>query len=352
MKAFLVLEDGTVYKGEAFGASDFTRGEVVFNTGMTGYQEILTDPSYAGQIVVMTYPLIGNYGINDDDSQSDGPRVRGFVVKKVEDKPVNFRSCMTLGDYLKAHCVSGISGIDTRSLVKKIRSSGTMKGFITTDIKDINEQRIKDLFLEGEVELLKEVSVKKPYTIEGKGKRVAVIDLGIKRNILKCFSHFDFQISVFPYNATASQVMESKPDALFLSNGPGDPKDAVEAISLVAELKRQIPILGICLGHQVISLALGADTYKLKYGHRGSNHPVKDLRSGKIYITSQNHGYAVDEKSLGDDVEVTHINLNDNTVEGIRHKYLPIFSVQYHPEASPGPGDSMYLFEEFMRYIA
>ncbi|WP_026485819.1 glutamine-hydrolyzing carbamoyl-phosphate synthase small subunit [Caldanaerobius polysaccharolyticus] len=350
MKTFLVLEDGTIYQGESFGASGVTKGEVVFNTGMTGYQEILTDPSYAGQIVVMTYPLIGNYGVNGDDSQSDSPKVRGFVVKKIEHRPVNFRSSMTLEDYLKAHGVIGISGIDTRSLVKKIRSSGTMKGLITTEEGNLSGY-IEELSSEEKVDLLQYVSVKKPYRIEGRGKRMAVIDLGVKKNILKCLSRFDLDMVIFPYNATASQVMEARPDGLFLSNGPGDPKNAIDAIKLVAQLKGRLPILGICLGHQVISLALGADTYKLKYGHRGSNHPVKDLRSGKVYITSQNHGYAVDAKSVGSDIEVTHVNLNDNTVEGIRHKYLPVFSVQYHPEASPGPTDSMYLFKEFIDYL-
>lgn len=349
MRAFLVLEDGSIYEGESFGAYGTTTGEVVFNTGMTGYQEILTDPSYAGQIVVMTYPLIGNYGINDDDSQSDGPKVRGFIVKKLEDKPVNFRSKMTLGDYLKIHNIIGISGIDTRLLVKKIRASGTMKGLITTDKCSLADMAQLSSATGGD--LLQYVSTKKPYHIEGQGKRMAVIDLGIKKNILRSFMDLGLDMVVFPYNATASQVMDVQPDGLFLSNGPGDPKDARDAIELVTQLKGRLPILGICLGHQVISLALGANTYKLKYGHRGSNHPVKDLRTGKVYITSQNHGYAVDINTIGTDMEVTHVNLNDRTVEGIKHKYLPIFSVQYHPEASPGPTDSKYLFKEFFNYL-
>lgn len=349
MRAFLVLEDGSIYEGESFGACGTTVGEVVFNTGMTGYQEILTDPSYAGQIVAMTYPLIGNYGINDDDSQSNGPKVRGFIVKKLEDRPVNFRSKMTLRDYLEINGIIGISGIDTRSLVKKIRSSGTMKGLITTDECSLTDMDRLSSAMGGD--LLQYVSTKKPYRIEGNGRRMAVIDLGIKKNILKSFADLGLDMVVFPYNATASQVMEAQPDGLFLSNGPGDPKDARDAIKLVVQLKGRLPILGICLGHQVISLALGADTYKLKYGHRGSNHPVKDLRTGKVYITSQNHGYAVDINTIGTDMEVTHINLNDKTVEGVKHKYLPIFSVQYHPEASPGPTDSRYLFKEFFNYL-
>lgn len=337
----LKLEDGSIFMGELISKNKKGFGEVVFNTSMTGYQEIITDPSYAGQIVVMTYPLVGNYGINKYDFQSERPHIRGYVINEYCDKPSNYQSNTTLIEYLDKYDIPVITGIDTRSLAKKIRTNGTMKGIIT----DNKEDSIPSC----NMELLKEVSTKRPYHIHGDGPKLAFIDLGTKKNMLKLLNSVGFDIYVFPYDADYEDVMVLDPDAIFLSNGPGDPKDAKDAIALAKYFIGKKPVLGICLGHQIIGLALGCNTIKMKFGHRGSNQPVKDLISGKSYITSQNHSYAIDKSSVKNkDIIVTHINLNDGTVEGIKHKYLPVFSVQYHPEASPGPRDSMYIFDTFM----
>ncbi len=357
MQGILVLEDGRVFSGEGFGARAEADGEVVFNTGMTGYQEVLTDPSYYGQIVTMTYPLVGNYGINPDDFESGSPKVRGFVVREACAEPSHWRSTQSLDQYLAYHGVPGLSGIDTRALVRHIRSQGTLRGVISTDVEGREPDRIATLVRRAQgVDIsraVREVTVAKPYRIFGDGPRVVVVDYGVKANILRSLERLDCDVVVVPALTTAGEIMELHPQGVLLSNGPGDPKEVPGAIGTVRTLLGNLPIFGICLGHQILALALGADTYKLKYGHRGVNHPVKDLASNRVYITSQNHGYAIDEESLGGlPVEVTHRNLNDNTVEGLRHRHLPIFSVQYHPEAAPGPDDSRYLFERFLENLA
>ncbi len=341
MKGYLKLEDGSIFEGNIISKNFQGFGEVVFNTGMTGYQEIITDPSYAGQIVVMTYPLIGNYGINKYDFQSEKPHIRGYVVREYCDSPSNFLSDSSLIDYLDKNGIPVLAGVDTRELTKKLRSNGTMRGIITDDANAL----VPDI----KVDLLKEVSTKKPYHVQGEGPKLAFIDLGTKKNILNMLRNVGFDVYVFPYDVCVEDVMAIEPEAIFFSNGPGDPKDATSAIELAKFFIGKIPVLGICLGHQIIALAMGCNTIKMKFGHRGSNQPVKDLMIGKSFVTSQNHGYAVEESSINsDEIVVTHVNLNDNTVEGIKHKYLPVFSVQYHPEACPGPHDSMYIFDKFM----
>lgn len=353
MKARLVLEDGTVFVGESFGAEGSAKGEVVFNTGMTGYQEILTDPSYCGQIVTMTYPLIGNYGYNEEDVESTRPHVKGFIVRELCSNPSNFRSMGRLEEYLKQHGIMGLQGIDTRALTRKIRVCGAMKGIITTEDTDVEElvkQAASHKSL-SEQNLVEQVTTPRPYKWGGKGYRLAVVDLGVKHNILRSLVDTGFEVMVFPAWAAAKEIMEYQPHALFLSNGPGDPEKAETTIKTVKQLIGKLPIFGICLGHQILALALGGKTYKLKFGHRGSNHPVKDLETGRVYITSQNHGFAVDESTLPESLKVTHKNLNDSTVEGMKHTKLPVFSVQYHPEASPGPRDSGYLFEKFKAMV-
>jgi carbamoyl-phosphate synthase small subunit len=351
MQAILALEDGTVFTGRAFGARGERWGEVVFNTAMTGYQEILTDPSYCGQIVVMTYPLIGNYGINREDFEAKKSYVRGFVVREECDRPSNWRASYRLSDFLAREGVVGISGIDTRALTCHLRNQGTMRGVLSTECHDpalLVEKAKQCPHLTGQ-ELVPEVATKEIYTLEGKGYRVVLIDLGSKLNIIRHLRERDCEVVVVPPTTTASEILALNPDGILLSNGPGDPVDVPYAIRTTRELIGKRPMFGICLGHQVIALALGAKTYKMKFGHRGANHPVKDLATGKVYITSQNHGFAVDAGSLaGLPVEVCHRNLNDGTVEGIRHKHLPLFSVQYHPEASPGPRESAYLFDQFI----
>jgi len=351
MKAVLALENGTVFFGQSLGFRGEQWGEVVFNTCMTGYQEVLTDPSYCGQIVVMTYPLIGNYGINQEDFEAERSFVRGFVVKEACDDPSNWRAVNRLEDFLVREGVVGISGVDTRALTRHLRSYGTMRGVVAAgevDTDRLIEKAKSCSHLSGQ-KLVADVAVKKPYTIEGNGPRVVLIDLGSKKNIIRKLKDRDCTVIVVPPDFTPEQIAQLNPDGVLISNGPGDPMDVPETINTVREIIGRYPLFGICLGNQVIALALGARTYKMKFGHRGANHPVKDLRSGRVYITSHNHGFSVDEESLkGLDIEVTHVNLNDHTVEGIRHKYLPVFAVQYHPEASPGPQESDYIFDEFM----
>lgn len=352
MRAVLVLEDGTVFEGKGFGAEATNFGEVVFNTSMTGYQEILTDPSYCGQIVTMTYPLIGNYGINMEDFESRRPFVLGFVVREFCEYPSNWRSEMTIDRYLKDNGIPGICNIDTRALTRRLRNHGTMGGVIATgdniDIEDMKRQVLGHPNLMGADHVLK-VTIDKSFNMPNDGYRVVLMDFGAKLNIARSLHNLGCDVVVVPATTTAQEVLALNPDGIMLSNGPGDPQDVGFAINAVRELIGKKPIFGICLGHQIIGLALGGTTYKLKFGHRGANHPVKDLTTGRVHITSQNHGYAVDAGSIDDpDVAVSHINLNDNTVEGLRHKTLPLFSVQYHPEAAPGPWDSDYLFEQFM----
>ncbi|BDG35077.1 carbamoyl phosphate synthase small subunit [Saccharococcus caldoxylosilyticus] len=352
MKRQLVLEDGSFFIGEVFGSTEKTIGEVVFNTGMTGYQEILTDPSYCGQIVTMTYPLIGNYGINRDDFESIEPHIHGLIVKEVCNVPSNWRNEMTLDEYLKEKKIPGLAGIDTRKLTRIIRQYGTLKGMIC-DL-DVSVQEVVEYLKTTALprDQVKRVSTKSPYPSPGRGYRVVLVDFGMKHGILRELNKRNCDVIVLPYNATAEQVLCLHPDGVMLSNGPGDPKDVPEAIEMIRGILGKVPIFGICLGHQLFALACGADTEKMKFGHRGSNHPVKHLATGKVAITSQNHGYTVKKESLPHTrLEVTHIALNDGTIEGLRHLDYPAFTVQYHPEASPGPEDSNSLFDEFIVMI-
>ena len=347
MKAKLILENGMIFEGKAFGHLKDSVGEVVFTTGMTGYQEVLTDPSYYGQIVTMTYPLIGNYGINIEDMESDSPKVKGFIVREKCDYPNNFRCEMDLDSYLKQNKIIGLEGIDTRALTKILRNNGTMRGIIALEDVDFSDvkSRIEEF---SNKEAVKAVTTKERYIIEGEEKHVAILDFGIKRNIIRNFEKRNCKITVFPMDTKAEEVLKVNPDLVFLSNGPGDPEDLKEVIENIKELIGKKPIVGICLGHQLLTLALGGKTQKLKFGHRGCNHPVKDLEENRVYITSQNHGYVVEE--LPKDVIATHINVNDGSIEGMKHKTLPIYSVQFHPEAAAGPVDSEYIFDKFLSY--
>ncbi|WP_256521499.1 carbamoyl phosphate synthase small subunit [Halobacillus sp. A5] len=348
----LVLEDGTTFIGKGFGSDTERFGEVVFNTGMTGYQEVISDPSYCGQIVTFTYPLVGNYGINRDDFETVNPAILGVVVKEHCDHPSNFRSEETLDELLKAKGIPGISGIDTRKLTKIIRKHGTMKAVITSADRPVDEivEMMKDTPLP--VDQVKQVSTVKPYVVPGRGDRIVLIDFGMKHGILREFTKRNCHVTVVPYHTTAEEILRLKPDGVMLSNGPGDPKDVPEAIETIRQLMGQVPIFGICLGHQLIALAGGADTSKMKFGHRGVNQPVKDLRSNQTRITSQNHGYAVNAASIqATKLRLTQVSLNDDTVEGLEHSSANTFSVQYHPESSPGPDDTSYLFDEFLQRI-
>ena len=350
----IVLEDGEEYLGYGFGADVESVCEIVFNTSMVGYQEIVSDPSYTYQMVVMTYPLIGNYGITDDDYETKQPTIGGLIVREYNDLPSNFRYTKTLSEYLEENNIPGIYGLDTRKLTRNIRDKGSRK-VIITDINTSKEEALKKL-KEFNIpkDAVSKVSCKKKWysrTANAKFNIVAV-DCGIKLNIIRSLNKRGCNITVVPYNTTAKEIMELKPDGVFLSNGPGNPEDVTEVIKLVKELKGKYPIFGICLGHQMISLAYGAKTYKLKFGHRGGNHPVLNIETDKIEITSQNHSYAVDEESLkGTGLEITHRNILDNTIEGVQSKEDKIFSVQYHPESAPGPQDSSYLFDKFIKMM-
>ncbi len=353
-KAILVLEDGRTFTGASFGAEGECFGEVVFNTSMTGYQEILTDPSYAGQIVCMTYPLIGNYGVNEEDVESRKPWAEGFIVREASRYASNWRSTSTLSDYLSANGIVGIEHIDTRALVRHIRDKGAMRSAIST--VDLDAKSLLKRILESPEmanrELASEVTIADTTDFPATGGEkyhIVAYDFGVKTNSLREFAKFGCRVTVVPAETPADEVLALKPDGIFLSNGPGDPasmKDVVEEIRKLTET--QVPVFGICLGHQLLGQVFGGSTYKMKFGHRGGNQPIKDLTTGKIEITAHNHGFAVDAGSLPADVEITHINLNDNTVAGLRHKTLPVFSVQYHPESAPGPHDSKYLFERFI----
>jgi carbamoyl-phosphate synthase small subunit len=370
--AILALEDGTVFRGEAFGAEGERVGEVVFNTSMTGYQEILTDPSYCGQIVTMTYPLIGNYGINREDVESQRIWVEGFVVRELSRIPSNWRHTATLDEFLVANDVPGIQGIDTRMLTKHLRTAGALKGIISS--VDLDEkslvQKARDWVGLVDVDMVQYVTcaeayhwdpggeLSRPWTTEEQRPelpesrfRVAAIDTGIKTNILRRLRQEACDVTVFPAKATANEILAAKPDGVFLANGPGDPAGAPYVSETIRGLLGKAPIFGICLGHQMLGLACGGTTYKLKFGHRGANQPVLDTTTGKIEITAQNHGFAVDIESLPDTVVQTHLNLNDRTSEGLEHKQIPAFSVQYHPEASPGPHDAAYLFPRFIKLM-
>ncbi|NAW51744.1 glutamine-hydrolyzing carbamoyl-phosphate synthase small subunit [Elizabethkingia argentiflava] len=349
MKKKLILESGEVFHGVGFGAPVETQGEVVFNTSMTGYQELISDPSYCGQIVCMTYPLIGNYGINRDDYEAIEPALKGLIVKEICDLPSNFRSQMDLDEFFKRKNLGGISGIDTRRLTRLIRSKGVVKGKIVdykTSEQDVIEALKADVFPTNQIET---VSTKNNYASPGRGLKVVLVDFGAKLGILRELTKRDCDVIVVSQNINAEEIKLMNPDGIMLSNGPGDPQDVPQALEMIRSVIGEIPIFGICMGHQLLSLACGAKTFKLKFGHRGGNHPVLDVRTNKVSITSQNHGYAVDRESLKDtELEETHIALNDRTNEGVRHKRYPCFSVQYHPEASPGPEDANYLFDEFI----
>ncbi len=353
MKAFLLLEDGTVFEGNSFGMEGKVIGEVVFNTGMTGYQEVLTDPSYCGQIVCMTYPLIGNYGVNIDDIESSKPQVKGFIVREVCKTPSNWRSIEDLNDYLKRNNIIGLEGIDTRALTRILRDNGTMRGtIITGELGDVETQKAKlsDYVIKNPV---LQVTTKEIKHFKGNGYKIALLDYGLKQNIVRSLTKRGCEVHVYPATATAQEILSINPDGIMLSNGPGDPKDCQHQIDTIRQLVGKKPMFGICLGHQLTALAHNANTEKLKYGHRGCNHPVKDIEKDKTYITSQNHGYTIIEETLDrETMVVSHRNMNDGTIEGIRYKNAPLFTVQFHPEASPGPGDTAYLFDEFIQMIA
>ncbi len=369
-KAVILLEDGRYFTGTPFGARGVRTGELVFNTSMTGYQEILTDPSYKGQIVTMTYPLIGNYGVNEEDVESCGPQVEGFVVRECCRYPSNWRASRSLDDYLAEHGIVGIEGVDTRAVTRHIRSIGAMMCILSNEDTDLAElrRRLEEAPPYVGVDLVREVTCSEPYRWEdprtppmgrgimpeahSEGKRplrVVAYDCGIKRNILRILAALGCEVLVVPADTPASRVLQMGPDGIFLSNGPGDPAAVTYLIGEVAKLIGVKPIFGICLGHQILGLALGGRTYKLKFGHRGANHPVKDLRRGKVLITAQNHGFCVDLESIASEVEPTFVNLNDGTLEGFRHRRYPAYSVQFHPEDSPGPHDAVYLFGDFIR---
>jgi len=359
-RAILVLADGSVYEGDSFGAEATAFGEVVFNTSMVGYQEMLTDPSYAGQILVPTYPLIGNYGINKEDFESSKIQVSGFVVREECLQPNHYLSTQTLHQFLTEHGIPGISGVDTRSITRKLRSIGVMMGAITSDMTPQQAlEKLGKVPAYGSVDYVKQVTTAAPYEWELHSlekaltslPRVVVIDCGLKYSILRIMRRMGCRVTAVPCTMTADEILALRPDGIILSPGPGDPAVLDYLIDTVRALIGKKPIMGICLGGQLISLALGANTFKLKYGHRGGNHPVRDLSTGKIHITAQNHGYATDPTTLPEGWEVTHINLNDGTAEGLRHKELPVFSIQYHSEASPGPWDRISHFEDFVEMV-
>lgn len=356
-QSHLVLADGTTFSGISFGAVGTAIGEVVFNTGMTGYQEVLTDPSYAGQLVTLTYPLIGNYGINKDDFESKRVQVSGFIVKELADVPSNWRSTSNLSSFLSDHSVVGISGIDTRELTRKLRSVGVMMGALSNELSPSQLlEKLSACVNYSEIDYVARVSTSEPYvwpsSLSETRYKIALLDCGVKYNILRSLAKHGAEITVYPARTPASEILDTDPDGIFLSPGPGDPdllEDVVEQVKVMAHAK---PIMGICLGNQLLGHAFGGHTFKMPFGHRGANHPVKDLETGTVVITSQNHGFALAADGFTDpDVEIWQVNLNDGTVEGLRHKSLPIFSIQYHPEASPGPADSGGYFGRFFEMI-
>jgi carbamoyl-phosphate synthase small subunit len=355
-RAILVLEDGSVYEGFSFGADTDALGEVVFNTSMVGYQEMLTDPSYAGQIVVPTYPLIGNYGINKEDFESSRIRVSGFVVREECLKPNHYLSHKTINNYLAESSIPGIYGVDTRAITRRLRSAGVMMGMLTTTkTPQQTLEKIKDSPNYGTIDFVKQVTTNTPYdwkpSLDNSLCKIVVLDCGLKYSILRLLSGLGCAVTAVPCTTPADEILELNPDGIVLSPGPGNPELLDYIVDTVKWLIGKKPIMGICLGNQLIARVFGGKNFKLKFGHRGANHPVRDLATGKVYITAQNHGYAVDPDTIGKELEVTHINLNDGTVEGLKHKELPIFAIQYHAEASPGPWDSTYLFKQFMEMI-
>ena len=359
--AHLVLEDGSTYRGYAFGAQRSAFGEVVFATSMTGYQEMLTDPSFAGQIVVPTYPLIGNYGINSRDVESRKVQVAGFVVREHSLRPSHSLSDMTLDEYLQSEGITGISGVDTRAITRRLRTQGVMMGAIGVDEpSEATLARLADIPAYGELDFVRQVSTESAYDWNSPlwqkpapetTRRILVSDFGLKYNILRMLRSRGCEVVAMPATATAQDILDRNPDGVMLSPGPGDPELLDYAVETTKGLLGRLPVFGICLGNQVVGRAVGGSTFKLKFGHRGANHPVKDLQTGLVHITAQNHGYAVDANTLPQEVEVSHININDNTVEGIRHKSLPVMTIQYHSEASPGPLDNEYMFDRFMDMI-
>ena len=353
MKAFLILEDGTVFTGQSIGAPREVISEIVFNTSMTGYLEVLTDPSYAGQAVVMTYPLIGNYGICYEDMESDRPWLDAFIVRELSRIPSNFRSEDTIQNFLLKYDIPGISGIDTRALTKILREKGTMNGCITTDEHYQIDEILPKLKAYTTGKVVEKVTCKEKYVLEGDGPKVALLDLGAKRNIARSLNERGCEVTVYPALTTAEEILAANPDGIMLSNGPGDPKECTSVIEEIRKLyASDVPIFAICLGHQLMALANGADTHKMKYGHRGGNHPVRDLSDGRVYISSQNHGYVVDTDNLDPSIAVPAFeNVNDGTNEGLSYTGKNIFTVQYHPEACPGPRDSAYLFDRFIEMM-
>jgi len=351
MKAYLVLEDGTYFEGKFFGPHHQVFGEVVFNTSMTGYQEVLTDPSYKGQIVVMTYPLIGNYGYNKEDNESSEPHVQGFIAKEISDLSSNWRSEGTLEEFFFHHGITGLYDIDTRQLTRHIRHHGSMYGVITANIDDISGLVAEVKKKAGQThDLVDSVTTKKIIHYEGPGPRIVVMDLGVKRNIIRSLISMGCDVYVVPAYTTDQSILSLCPDGVLFSNGPGDPRDVPYALDTVKSLIGKKPLLGICLGCQLLGLAFGGEIFKLKFGHHGSNHPVKDLVHNRVYITSQNHNYALKE-NFSPGIRITYMSLNDNTVEGFSHNHYPVLAIQYHPEASPGPLDSGYIFKEFLDLV-
>jgi carbamoyl-phosphate synthase small subunit len=355
-KALLVLRDGSVFYGKGFGAEVISTGELVFNTSFCGYQEMLTDPSYAGQILTAAYPLIGNYGVNKDDFESEKIQVRGFVVRELCEKPFHMKSKETLDEFMKQFDIPGICDVDTRAIVRKIREAGVMPACLA--VYSGNKPKKEELLEKAmkldysKIDFVEKVTTKKSREyLTDREKKVVLIDCGVKMSIIRELLKRNISVVSVPARTGAEEILSMKPDGVVISNGPGDPELLSYSAETTRKLIKKLPVFGICLGHQIIALAVGGRTFKLKFGHRGSNHPVKEMESGRVYITSQNHGYAVDEKSLPKDFIVTHRNCNDNTVEGIKHRELPVFSVQYHPEASPGPLDSRHLFDRFAEMI-
>lgn len=347
-KRILILEDGNLFKGYGFGSEKETIGEVVFNTGMTGYQESITDQSYNGQILTFTFPLVGNAGINRDDYESIFPTTKAVIVKEYARIPSNWRSRMNLDEFLKEKDIPGLTGVDTRRLTKVIREHGAMKAMLTndTDLIEENLERLRKTTLRSDQ--VAQVSTTRPYVSPQNGRKVVVIDFGLKHSILHELNKRDCHVTVLPYNTKVETILNLNPDGVMLTNGPGDPTNLPQVLKMIQNLQRKVPIFGICLGHQLIALANGAKTYKMNFGHRGFNHPVKEIATGKIAFTSQNHGYAVAADSIDtEQLRVTHIEINDHTVEGLRHRHYPVFSVQYHPDAAPGPNDAADLFDQF-----
>lgn len=372
--AYLVLEDGSVHRGESFGAPRPGPGEVVFNTSMTGYQEVLTDPSYAGQLVTLTYPLVGNYGINPQDFESRQIRVAGLIIREHCDRPSHGRSDRTLDEFLRSQDIPGLSGVDTRALTRRLRQQGVMMGLLTAESPENALARLRALPRYEEQDLVRTVSAAERYRWGSAGpetaadrtesfaaataaagparRRIAVTDVGLKYNILRLLRQRGCEVIALPAATPAADLLALQPDGVLLSPGPGDPQLLDYVVGNVRQILGRVPVMGICLGHQLVARALGADTFKLKFGHRGGNHPVKDLATGRVYITAQNHGFAVNPDTLPAGLEVSHINLNDGTVEGLRHRDLPLFTIQYHSEASPGPRDNEYLFDQFLAMVS